>query len=424
MPPVAFTAPPMLLLCPQFAVASDASHGARGADLSHWRWARSTDGQTIDASGIVGRTELDALSPAEGCVLVWPLQAVSWHRVRLPAGRAARSAAVIAGLLEDAVLDDPAALHVALEPAARRRREAGEVWVAVCHREALESALAPLLQQGWAVQAIVPEVAPQPQELAWAHAIDEIPHLTLAGPHGVLTQRLMPGGMPGGMADALAGDDSPPSAWADATTIQEAQRHLPDWPWQVVPAGHVWLHTLAQGWNLAQFDLAARVGGVGWHRLQSAVRAVWYRPEWRAARWGLAASVALPLVALPALAWQQRQQEQALRAALLHTARQALPDTPVLLDPVRQVQQALARERARAGDVPPALLERVLHAWGSADGLPPLRALQADDAGVRIDTDPGLGADRLAAAIAPHGLVARPGLPGQWTLTPAREGGR
>lgn len=417
MPPIAFTAHPMLLLCPQFAVASDASLGAPRADLALWRWARSTDGQTIDASGIVGRHELGALSPGGGCVLVWPLQAMSWHRVRLPAGRAARSAAVIAGLLEDAVLDEPAALHVALEPAARRRREAGEVWIAVCHREALETALAPLLQQGWAVQAIVPEAAPQPQGLAWAHAIDAVPHLTFAGPHGVLTQRLTPGGMAG----AMAGDGSPPTAWADATTIQEAQRHLPELPWQVVPSGHVWLHTLAEGWNLAQFDLAARVGGMGWHRLRSAMRAVWYRPEWRAARWGLATSVVLPLVALPALAWQQYRQEQALRSALLHAARQALPHTPVLLDPVRQVQQALGRERGRAGDVAPSLLERVLHAWGSANGLPPLRALQAEAAAVRIDTDPGLGADRVATAIAPHGLIARPGQPGQWTLTPMRE---
>lgn len=52
-------------------------------------------------------------------VALLPPQALSWHRVELPAGlhkQPARLQAALAGLLEDRLLDDPAQLHLALQP--------------------------------------------------------------------------------------------------------------------------------------------------------------------------------------------------------------------------------------------------------------------------------------------------------------------
>ena len=307
---------------------------------------------------------------------------------------------------------------MALEPPALREAEPQpSAWVAVCRRDALLGVLEPLLARGWPVRAVAPELAPCREWVAWAHGIEGEPHLSLAGPSGVLTMALAD------VAGRLPLEATPLHAWAEAATLHDAQRQLPMLKWTLAPTAQVWLHTARQGWNLAQFDLRRRVGRAGWHRVVQWAHALWHAPAWRPARWGTAVLLATPLLALPTLAWRSHRVEQALRAELNQRALQALPGVPVLLDPVRQVRQALEREQARTGTLPPHAVERVLHLWGGSDGLPPVRSLSVDGGQIRLQTEGPAQAQRLREALAPHGWIVAQDADGGWTVTPARPEG-
>jgi general secretion pathway protein L len=403
----------MLLIRPTPTSPSTAAASPEPPAL--WQWARSADGQRIDTHGQATTDELDTLDTSGGCILVVPIDWLAWHRVQLPPGRAARQIAVIAGLIEDAVLDDPAMLHMALEPPALRGAGPSSAsWVAVCRRDALLAALQPLLARGWPVRALVPELAPGPDWVVWAHGVEGAPHVTLAGPAGVLTVAL------DDVAGQLPLEAAPRHVWAEAATLNDAQQHLPALNWALAPAAQVWLHTAGQGWNLAQFDLRGRVGQAAWQRVTQWAHAWWHAPAWRPARWGVALLLATPVLALPALAWHYQRVERALRAELDQRARLALPGVPVLLDPVRQVRQALEREHARTGTLPPHAVERVLHLWGGSDGLPAVRSLSVDGGQIRLQTEGPAQAQRLREALAPHGWIVTPDADGGWAVTPAR----
>ena len=86
-----------------------------------------------------------------------PAMAISWHRVDLPPGLQAHSAklqSALQGLLEDRLLDDPAQLHMALQPG---WKDTPNPWVAVCARNWLTAHIQALEQAGLTVHRIVPE---------------------------------------------------------------------------------------------------------------------------------------------------------------------------------------------------------------------------------------------------------------------------
>ncbi|MFX8215207.1 type II secretion system protein GspL, partial [Acinetobacter baumannii] len=74
-----------------------------------------------------GRSDVAQLPAADTVIAVLPESDVSWRRVELPrAGRQMRAA--LAGKLEESLLDEPEALHFALEPDAQGGDTA---WVAI-----------------------------------------------------------------------------------------------------------------------------------------------------------------------------------------------------------------------------------------------------------------------------------------------------
>ena len=87
---------------------------------SEYGWALSgDDGLTLLSQG---RAPLDLLPAGAEVVLGIPAAALSWHQVTLPQGSlrgAPRLRAVLDGLLEDQLLDEPEALHFAVAPDAR-----------------------------------------------------------------------------------------------------------------------------------------------------------------------------------------------------------------------------------------------------------------------------------------------------------------
>jgi general secretion pathway protein L len=312
-------------------------------------------------------------------VLVLPHRWLSWHAVALPAGRLARSAAGLAGLLEEQLLDDPKELLLALDPAAASQRGACPAWVTVCRREPLEAALNTLQAARLGAVAVVPELAPGEPPFCWAHrSANGQACLSFCDADGVLTLPLQPGIEALWQAWRQDHQTAPPTAWADADTLQDAESLLPAWSWTLQHPALLWWRQWTADWNLAQHEWRHRVGR-GWgQRARLALHAFRHDRAWRAARWGVALAAVLPVVALPGLAWQARTHEAQLLAQRTALARQALPDVPVLLDPLRQVQQALEREQARTGQLPPSALERGLQWLGRGLAAPGITAIEFD----------------------------------------------
>lgn len=136
---------------------------------------QSADGASVSATSTLAPALLPSVDRQTEVVAVVPLPALSWHRVVLPPGslprallgqrNPARLRAILDGLLEDQLLDDPAQLHLALQPQAQ---VGSPVWVAACDRSWLQAALSVLVQAGLNVTRIVPESSPQ----ALAQAIE------------------------------------------------------------------------------------------------------------------------------------------------------------------------------------------------------------------------------------------------------------
>ncbi|MFZ9371504.1 MAG: type II secretion system protein GspL, partial [Limnohabitans sp.] len=123
------------------------------ADARRMSFVHSLDGLSVTHHGSAAPQELP---PAHGeVVAVVPWQRLSWHAVTLPPQSGPRLSAVLQGLLEEQLLDDPAHLHLAVAPQAPTRM-GGATLVAACSREWLQQALAPLDAVGLRVQRLVP----------------------------------------------------------------------------------------------------------------------------------------------------------------------------------------------------------------------------------------------------------------------------
>lgn len=316
--------------------------------------------------------------PGGEVVAVVPAQALSWQRVQLPNGvplgtgqQTSRLRSVLEGLLEDLLLDDPAQLHFALQPAAR----AGEpVWVAVCDRAWLREALQALESAGRRVSRVVPEFAPGPtasgQPELFALGTPEEAHLVLCG-HGaeqavtVLPLSSMALGLIGPAATSADTDDAAPPVRAEPAVAALAECTL---------GRPVVLHTASQraldaargDWDLAQFDLASTGRTRALRQAGSAASAFLYAPQWRAARWGAGLLAAAHLVGLNAWAWQERNALAAKQAGVRNALTQTFPKVQVVVDAPVQMERELAALRQAAGSVSPRDLEPLLAAAGAA----------------------------------------------------------
>jgi hypothetical protein len=129
-----------------------------------------------------------ALLPrADVCTLIVPAQALAWHRAdlpKLPRGISTlKMQAVLAGALEEQLLDEPAALHLALVNLAG----SDAPWVAVCNKAWLSQSIATLQQAGVQPSSIVPQAWPQQEAQAHVtgHTVDSA-QMILSNAQGVL----------------------------------------------------------------------------------------------------------------------------------------------------------------------------------------------------------------------------------------------
>lgn len=301
------------------------------------------------------QTEVAALVPAT---------ALSWHRVTLPAGLGRSSAklqAALQGLLEDRLLQDSAQVHLALAP----QWTAGTpTWVAACDKAWLQAHLQTLQAAGLTVQRIVPEFSP-PASGQSGHALGDESNGWLwctDAEHGV-------SGWPVAAAAQM------PNGWLASATLQ-AEPGLVRWAQArhgeavaLVDSAAHWRTAAASAWNLAQFELQTDARTRRLQGLRQTCDTLVRHPQWRPARWGLAALLFSQLVGLQAWAWMTRQQWQTEQDQWPQILQQSFPKVSVVVDAPLQMAREVARLRQASGQLTPQDFESQLQALGSA--LPP-----------------------------------------------------
>jgi general secretion pathway protein L len=313
---------------------------------------------------------------ADRLVLVLADADVSWHRLDVPKAPAARLRAALVGVLEEALLEDEDALHLALAPDAVPGRPG---WVAVTHRPRLQAALAALEGAGLSVERVVVANLPGAGLRGHFHGAGAAdleaagaPWLTLSGPDGAWCVRLQ-----GGLARALQPPQGTEVNWTATPAVCAAAERWLGAPPRLMSESERLLEAVqsAQGQlNLRQFDLAAR------HRGMRALREAGSRlmsREWRLVRYGLTAALAVQLLGLNLQAWQQRQAIVDKRLAMTALLRQTHPGVRSVLDAPLQMQRETERLRAASGRAGDSDLEALLGAAASAwpDGQGPAQML-------------------------------------------------
>ena len=352
------------------AAVIDAEPGLRVP--TEWSFVFSADGRAVTQAG---QAAVAQLPRATQCVLVLAEADVSWHRVDIPRAPAARLRAALAGVMEEALLDDDTALHFALGPDAAPGRSG---WVAVTDARRLGAALAALEAAGLTVERVVPGAAPVAAGAAGrghffsARAGEGAPPwLSLARSDGLLCLRLS-----GALARTLLpGEAAAELRWSATPAAAQAAEAWLGGPVPLMGEAERALEAAQGHINLRQFELASRHRGT--RALREGVRRL-FSAEWRAVRLGLVALLVLQLVGLNAFAWQQRQHIAAKRQAMNELLKLAHPGVRVVLDAPVQMQRETDRLRAAAGRVGAADLEALLSAAAAAwpDGATPTPTLR------------------------------------------------
>ena len=363
--------------------ASAQGPGAR-AELG---FVLSPDGQAVQTEG---QCAPSLLPKATAVVAVLAPADVAFHRLTCPKAPAARLRAALAGMLEEQVLDEVDQLHLSLAPDARPGEE---TWVAAIDRTWLSAELAALESAGVVVDRVVPGLWPDAQAHGHFHVPldDDKPRtlLTWADAQGVSTWPLQGSLSRGLLPEPLAED----TLWtADPAAAAPAERWLGQ-PVQVLGLGARLLASAQSGWNLRQFDLAARHRGLA--LLRDAGKQ-FLTPGWRPVRLGLIGLLAANLVGLNAWAWLQRSELQTRRTAVSQLLRTTHPQVRAVLDAPLQMARENELLRASAGRPGDTDLEPLLQAAASVwpDGRPP-QLLRFENGRLSLGA-PGVGAAELA----------------------------
>ncbi|WHZ12700.1 MAG: General secretion pathway protein L [Burkholderiaceae bacterium] len=326
-------------------------------------------------SGSAGTAPAALLPQAAGgeLVAIVPPALLSWHRITLPPGNIgspSRLRAVLEGLLEERLLDDPGTLHFALEPQARAGASA---WVAACDKNWLRSALTVLEVAGRPVARIVPEFAPELATSArpvW-HAIGtpEQAQLVLTGA-GVTLLPLTRAGtaLAAGAAGAAGALDAAPDAvrLVAEPAVAELAEHLLQRPVALEAGAQRWLRAAASPWDLAQFDFASSGRSRVAKRLVGFWQTAAHAPQWRAARWGLGLLLLAQIVGLNAWAWHERAGLERVRGLIRATLTQTFPDVRVVVDAPLQMAREVDALRQATGAASDRDLEAMLGALSAA----------------------------------------------------------
>ncbi len=352
--------------------------GEREADETRRReyaYVTSADGIEFEAQGQTA----GALLPRRSVVIAAIQEAdVSWHRITLPKAPAARLRAALVGVLEEGLLADAEAVHLAVAPLA----VAGEpTWIAAVDRVWLQQELAALQRAGIFVDRVVPTAWPddppaghfhvaQAGEAGSLHGVA----ITWASPDGVATVRL-----DGGLARAIVPSPAPVATrWTASPMASVAAEQWLGAPVNVMPTEQRLLQAGRSLWNLRQFDLARRTRGARAMRdwLRQAMS-----PPWRPVRVGVAMLAVAWIAGLNLWAWHERNEVDSRRAAIQALVKRTFPrvsDNDVKRDAAAVMLRETQAMRTLAGKTSDGDLEPMLQAAAAAwpNERPPVENLR------------------------------------------------
>jgi len=312
-----------------------------------------------------GRARAEALplldKQGDVCIAMAPLRALSWHQVTVPEGvtsGSARLRAVLDGLLEDKLLDEPDLLHFALPPTFQ---PGTAQWIAACDRRWLATAVQGLELAHRPVSRVVPEWGPPTAPLRlYVTGTSEDPQAVICSDSGIgifpLTTELL---------DGFTRTDS---IRAEPAVVSRANQMLqrPVTPWS--QAEHM-AQLVDSPWDLSkrlQMRSLANRGKLEW--LQA--------PRWRFARWAAVVVLAVNLLGLNALAWVERHQLAQTQAAMQQVLMGSFSSVKTVIDaPVQMAREVRLLEQASAApsavdlDVMLGALSRTLPAGQTLKGV-------------------------------------------------------
>jgi len=321
-----------------------------GGDYSY---VLSPDGLTIASQG---QCAASLLPRADHVALVLSDDDVSWHRITLPKAPASKLRAALTGVLEEALLDEPENVHLALAPQA----VAGQpTWVAAVDRPWLRSELATLEKADVFVDRVLPLSWPDDPPSGHFSRTDtaEGEALVLHWAHlgGVATLQLQ-----GGLARNLLPKPLPEGSLLTATPAAAAAAE--QWlsaPVAVLSPAERALQATRSLWNLRQFDMARRSRGT--RALRDGVRGL-LSPAWRATRYGAVALVVTQVLGLNLWAWHLRSALDERRSAQVALLQTTFPHVRAVLDAPLQMGREVSALRTAAGKPDDSDLEPLLQA--------------------------------------------------------------
>ena len=333
------------------ALPHTSAHAAAGYAHVH------SDGHSVQRSATGAAATLSA--HAGEVVAVVPHNRLAWLRVQLPpASHGPRLQSVLQGLLEDRLLDDPQQLHIVLAPDAQTTaRLGGDTLVAVCDKPWLREALAPLQAAGLTVQRIVPELSPTDTPALQVMGEPEHSQSLLCHAHGVT---LLPPNTAHWRAFAeLSQDDL--QIQAEPAMVARVQSTLQRQP-MLQSAAQRWVKSSQSNWDLAQGEWAQGRA----QRAQRQVLAAWqtllHAPAYKPVRWGVLALVALQVLGLNALAWQERNALNAQQASLQSILKTTFSSVTLVIDAPLQMQREVDALQQKSGAASSTDLEPLLAA--------------------------------------------------------------
>ena len=338
-------------------------------------YVTSPDGLVLESQG---RCVASRLPKSTVVVAVLADTDVSWHRITLPKSPAARLRAALDGVLEEALLDEPEAVHLALAPHATPGQP---TWVAAVDRRWIRGELDALGKADVFVDRIVPMAWPDDPPIGHFAETHDDPGgpaqtvaLNWAHPDGVLSIRLQ-----GGLARALVPAPPPPATrWSASPAAAAAAEQWLGAPVTVMTPGQRSLQAARSLWNLRQFDMVRSNRGT--RAFRDSARH-FFSPAWRTARYGLAALALANLVGLNVWAWHQRDAIAAKQATIQNLVKVAYPgvrENDIQRDAAAVMQRESQALRALAGKPGDTDLEPMLQAAASAwpTDRPPVESLR------------------------------------------------
>jgi general secretion pathway protein L len=374
--------------------------GAPGA----YPYAVSRDGEAVADHGVAAPTLLPPAGRGVEVVAIVSARQLSWQHVALPKGvgpGSSRLTAVLAGLLEEQLLDDPEQLHFALAPDVRPGQATR---VAVCNQAWLTAHLKALEAAGRPAARIVPEAEPRAGGALRALAIGEPGSAELILTGGTLAGvQVLPLPDDAHAAPLLALVHSAFGAntgalelLAEPPAAQQAE-HLFQRPAQLVTPAERWLTASRSRWDLAQMALAQSGRARTARRLTAWWREVLHAPLWRPARWGLALLLLINLIGLNARAWNEKNDLATRSKQIAAVLTTTFPQVKVVVDAPVQMAREVRQLRQSTGSASPRDLEPMLAAWASVSEAAKPTAIEYSSGQLRL-ADVKLTADQVTQA--------------------------